>query len=152
MPFCSNCGNPLDASSKFCSSCGAPNTEPAAPVVTPVIVESAPQIPEVPAVPVKAKVLGFVGMGLAIGGLFFAIFGLLYTFIGLAAEAALGFGFSIGFGLFSLPLSIVGGVLCNNSIGMGNRSAVCSIGSKLRVAGIIVSAVMLFFGLISLSI
>ncbi len=141
MSFCSNCGNPLDTTSKFCSNCGAS-------IAAPVIVEPAPHIREVP---VKAKVMGFIGMGLSIGGLIMAIIGLLYTFIFISIEPEAGFVFSLIYGLFSLPLSIVGGMLCKNSAGMGNRSAACSAGSKLGVAGIIVSGVMLFFGLISLS-
>lgn len=151
MSFCSNCGNPLDTTSKFCSNCGAPIAQAPvaqAPVAAPVIVESAPYIREVP---VKAKVTGFIGMGLSIGGLIMAIIGLLYTFMFISIEPEAGFVFSIVFSLFSLPLSIVGRVLCKNSAAMGNRSSACSAGSKLGVAGIIVSGVMLFFGLISLS-
>ena len=152
MPFCSNCGKPLDSSSNFCDNCGVAVVENNAPITptTPAIVEPAPQVYNVPTNSVKSKVLGFVGMGLSIAGLTFAIFGLLYTFIGVSTEEALGFAFSVAFGLFSMPLSIVGGILCSRSASMGNCSAACSVGSKLRVAGIIVSAVMLFVGFISL--
>lgn len=117
------------------------------PYSTPVYSQPAPA-----PVPAKAKALGFVGMGVAIGGLVFAVLGLLYTFIGIATEMeGLAFGYSIAFALFSFPCSIVGRVLCNNSKEMGNHATPCSVGSKMGIAGIIVSAVMLFFGLISLS-
>lgn len=152
MPFCSNCGKPLDPSSNFCNNCGVAVGENNAPVTptTPTIIEPAAQVYNVPINSTKSKVLGFVGMGLSIAGLTFAILGLLYTFIGVSAEEALGFGFSVAFGLFSMPLSIVGGILCGRSSSMGNYSAACSVGSKLRVAGIIVSAIMLFVGFFSL--
>lgn len=164
MSFCSSCGRPVAATDKFCKGCGAAVAakEPAAPVepATPVT----PVAPVAPAAPVtyvtktysapvcstKAKVLGFVGMGLAIGGLSLAIIGILYTFIGLAVDEALAFGYSFGFSIFSFPLSIVGGILCSNSMDQGNRSAAPSVGSKLRIAGIVVSAVMLFIGFICL--
>ena len=150
MSYCSNCGNPLDENVKFCANCGTPVAAPeatVAPVVpaVPTYVE-----PAAPVVPVKAKVLGFVGMGLAIGGLIFAIIGLLYTFVFMSVEAEMGFIFAFVWSIFSLPLSIIGGVLCSRGAEMGNHSAPCSVGSKLRIAGIIVSAVMLFFGFISL--
>jgi hypothetical protein len=119
---------------------------------TPVIVAPAPQTYRRPACSGKTKALGFVGMGLAISGLVFSVLGLLYTFIGIAAEGILAFAFSFSFGMFSLPLSIVGRVLSNRSFSMGNLSAACSVGSKMGLAGIIVSAVMLFIGLIGLGI
>ncbi len=152
MPFCFNCGTPLDASGKFCKNCGAAVSEASTPVnpITPTVIDPVPQVYVAPVSSTKSKVLGFVGMGLAIGGLFFAVIGLLYTFIGLAVEEGLAFGFSFAFSFFSMPLSIIGGILCNRSYLMGNRSAACSVGSKLRMAGIILSAVMLFIGFISL--
>ena len=151
MSFCPNCGNSLETTSKFCPNCGTAVAE-TAPVSTPIVVEPVSQVYSTPVVSAKAKVLGFVGMGIAIGGLVLAIFGLLYTFIGMATEEiGLGFGLSVGFGLFSLPCSIVGRILCGNSVGMGNCSKSCSVGSKMGIAGIIVSAVMLFFGLITLT-
>ena len=99
----------------------------------------------------SVKALGFVGMGLAIGGLFLAALGLLCAMIGMGEEG-LGFGYSIGYGMFSWPLSIVGKILCGKSQEAGNTAAPCSVGSKLGLVGIIVSAVMMFFGLINLMI
>ena len=162
MYYCSNCGKPLDPDAKFCANCGAAvpvssasaaYAEPvaAAPVTAPVVVDPVPRVYAAPVCSTKTKVLGFVGMGLAIGGLFMAVLGIIYTLLGLSTgEEAMGFAFAFAFSIFSLPLSIVGGVLCGRSSYMGNRSAACSIGSKMRVAGIIVSAVMLFLGFISL--
>lgn len=177
MPYCSKCGTPTNEDDKFCMHCGTPvavpvQPEPVAPVV-PVQAEPVAPVAPVQAEPVapvapvrsepmpvyvapaepvvsgKDKALGFVGMGLAIFGLFFACIGILYTMIGMAEEG-LGFGMSIAFSMFSLPLSIVGGVLCGKSYNAGNHSAPCSVGSKLRIAGIIVSAVMLFLGFVNL--
>lgn len=151
MSFCSNCGNPLGENVRFCANCGASVAEREAPVTPATPVIPADIEPAASVVPVKAKVLGFIGMGLAIDGLVFAVIGLLYTFAFMAVEEGVGFVFALVWSLFSFPLSIIGGVLCNNSIEMGNRSAVCSVGSKLRIAGIIISAVMLFFGFVSLA-
>lgn len=153
MLFCSNCGNSLNEDVKFCPNCGTaiPEKEPApaAPVYAPSAAPVYP-VPAEPVVTVKAKILGFIGMGLAIGGLVLAVIGLMYTFFGMAIGEKVGFVFSFVFGCFSFPLSIVGGILCSNSMNMGNYSTPCSVGTKLRVAGIIVSAAMMFFGFLSL--
>lgn len=164
MAYCSNCGSQMEASAKFCSSCGTPvpapapeapvNTAPAEPVYTAPAEQTyiVPAVPVKQAVSVKTKILGFIGMGLAIGGLFFAIIGMLYTLIGMY-ENGLAFGMSVAFGgLMALPMSIVGRILCNQSVQAGNTARVCSIGSKLGVAAIIVSGVMLFLGVINLMI
>lgn len=162
MSFCSKCGNPLEENSKFCAKCGTPvqdaapaapaYTAPAAPVYTaPAAPTYTAPVAAEPVVSPKAKVLGFVGMGVSIFGLFMAAIGLLYTFVGMATEeTGMGFAFSFAFALFSLPCAIVGRMLCNNSIGMGNNATPCTVGSKLGIAGIIVTAAMLFFGFITL--
>lgn len=149
MSTCYKCGNEFENGDKFCRSCGAvlPAAQPEPPVQEPVAVIHAE-----PVVSTKTKVLGYVGMGLGIGGLFFACFGCLYTLIGLFAEGFVGFIFSLIFGLFSVPLSIVGKILCNQSYEGGNPSSTCTVGSKLALAGIIVSGVMVFFGFIGLLI
>ena len=161
MSFCSNCGNPLEENAKFCSKCGsaiaASTDTPAAPVEVPAEpVYSAPvytpiySTPAViPQVTGKTKALGFIGMGLGIGGLFFSIIGIIYTLLGMGFDG-LGFGFSIGFGLFSMPLSIVGRILAGRSRDSGNLSGACGAGTSLGLAGFIVSCVMLFLGFISL--
>ena len=102
-------------------------------------------------VPVKAKVMGFVGMGLSIGGLMFGVIGLLYTFLGLSIGEGAGFMFAFVYGAFTLPLGLIGRSLCNKSQWAGFQSAACSVGSKLGIATIIVTAVMLFFGFVSLA-
>lgn len=129
-------------------------TQPVQPVQP--VYAYAPVQPAVAATPVptkKDKILGFVGMGLSIGGLFLGVIGLLYTFIFLAGEVAVATTvFALFFGMFSMPLSIVGRILSKKSMDAGNVSTPCSIGCKLGLAGIIVSAVMLFFGLIGSAI
>ena len=167
MLFCSQCGTQLEESAKFCSKCGTPVAAPVeAPVETPVEtpvaapaattpvytpVYSAPvySAPATVEVSGSTKAQGFIGMGLAIGGLFFAVLGLIYTLVGLDYDA-LGFGMSIGFGIFSMPLSIVGRILSRKSMDCGNTSGVCRAGSGLGLAGFIVSCVMFAFGFISL--
>ena len=144
MSFCSHCGNQLESGDKFCRACGAAVVaEPVQNVPAPVAVKAEPVIDG------KTRALGFVGMGLGIGGVVMGALGLLYTMIGLNLEG-MGFAFSLIFGLFSMPMSIVGRILSNKSIEGGNTSGVCSAGTKLGMAGMIVSAVMLFFGFISL--
>ena len=145
MSFCSHCGNQMEAGDKFCRVCGTAVPEESAPqnVPAPVAVKAEPVIDG------KTRALGFVGMGLGIGGVVMGALGLLYTMIGLNLEG-MGFAFSLIFGLFSMPMSIVGRILSNKSIEGGNTSGVCSAGTKLGMAGMIVSAVMLFFGFISL--
>lgn len=159
MSFCPQCGNAINENAKFCSKCGAAISvqaepvqasweAPTAPAYTPV----APVVPTVSAEPVvstKDKVLGFVGMGLSIFGLFMAGLGLLYTLAGMEEEG-LAFGFSIAFGMFSFAPCIIGRILCGKSANNGNTSGACSAGSVMGLIGIIVSAVMLFFGFINL--
>ncbi len=153
MYYCSQCGNAIDENAKFCSKCGAPvaASAPVQPAYSqPTYTQPAPRPAEVCISP-KTKALGFVGMGLGIAGLFFAVLGLLYTLIGIT-ESGLGFGLSIGFGLFSMPLGIVGRVLATQSMENGNTSGSCTAGANLGLAAIIVTCVMLFFGFINLMV
>ena len=89
-------------------------------------------------------------MAMAIGGMALAIIGLLYVLIGLEEGDGFSFGLAIGFGIFSLPLSIVGRIMAGKSQEAGNTSGMCSTGRTLGLVGLIVSAVMFFFGFISL--
>lgn len=133
----------------------APTYAPPAPTYTPpvytppVYTPPAYPAPVETVVPTKAKVLGFVGMGLGIGSLVLAILGILYTLIGFTVDG-MGFGMSIGFGMFSMPLSIVGKILVNRSIEAGNKATACSVGSKMSTAGLAVTCVMLALGFTSL--
>ena len=108
---------------------------------------------EAPAeLPTAVKVKGFVGMGLGIGSLALAVLGLIYTLALMGSYYGEALGMSIGFAIFSLPFGIVGKILAGQSSDAGNTGAPCSVGSKLGLAGIIVSAVMLFLGFISLAV
>ena len=104
-----------------------------------------------PVVETKTKVQGFVGMGLAIGGLVMAVIGLLYTFASMGITG-MSFGMAIGFGMFAMPLSIVGRSLCGKSEDAGFRSGACAAGTKVGLAGIIVTIVMTVFGFITLMV
>ena len=160
MSFCSNCGNPLEENAKFCSKCGSAIAAPAevpaapaepvysAPVYTPIY--NAPAV--IPEVSGKTKALGFVGMGLGIGGLFFAIFGLLFTIANMDSyyDDGTALFLAIYMSIFSMPLSIVGRILAGKSRDGGNLSSVCRVGTSLGLAGLIVSCVMLFLGFVSI--
>lgn len=147
MSFCPYCGNPIADGARFCTGCGKPVAaqQGAAACQEPVAAAVATEI----VVPVKTKVLGFVGMGLAIAGLFFAALGTLYALIGIGEEG-LGFGMAVGFGMFSVPCSIVGKILSEKSAAEGFYGTPTNIGSKLGLFGIIASAVMMTLGLINL--
>ncbi len=156
MQYCTNCGNVMDDNAKFCSKCGTSAAAPAskAPVysqpVAPAYSQPVARSAE-PIISIKAKALGFVGMGLGIAGLIFAIIGLLYTFVGIS-EQGLGFGFSIAFSLFSMPVSIIGRIMAGQAMDGGNTSGSCTAGANLSLAAIIVTCVMLFFGFINLMV
>ena len=144
MSFCSHCGNQLETGDKFCRACGAAVVaEPVQNVPAPVAVKAEPVVSG------KTKALGFVGMGLGIGGVVMGALGILYTLLFMAVPP-MGITFAMVMGLFSVPLSIVGRILSNKSIESGNTSGAASAGMKLGIAGLIVSAVMLFFGLINM--
>ncbi|MBR4109545.1 MAG: zinc-ribbon domain-containing protein [Oscillospiraceae bacterium] len=156
MAHCTNCGNQLAEGNKFCSVCGTPVPAPEPiPEAVPAAADPqpyyAPAVTAEPVISVKTKVLGFVGMGLSIGGLFFAVLGILYALIGMV-EQGLGFAFAIAFGMFSMPLSIVGRILANKSREEGNLSNVCSVGSGVGLGGIFATGAMLFLGIINLMI
>lgn len=169
--FCRSCGTPVPAQTPAEPVAAETTYAPPAPVeptyappaytpppyTPPVYTPPAPEYNNIPvyhAEPVitpKAKALGFVGMSLGIAGLFFAVIGLLYTLIGLEEEVV-GFVFAMVFSILSLPCSILGKVFYSKAEEAGNTTTPPSVGNKLGLAGIIVSAVMLFFGFISLMI
>ena len=131
----------------------------AAPAAPTYAYPAAPATPAYPATPVtatapaadgKTKAQGFVGLGLSIGGLVFAIIGLIYCLSLMGWDGVTAFGASIGYGIFSFPCSIVGKILASKSREAGNTSGACGAGSKLGVAGLVVSIVMMGFGFIAL--
>ncbi len=97
----------------------------------------------------KGKII--VGMILSIVGLAFGGFGLLYTFIGLATtEIGVALAMAIAFGIFSVPLSIVGLILSAGAQRQGSTSAMAKAGKILGLIGVIASGVMMLLGLMSL--
>lgn len=164
MSYCSKCGFPIDPADKFCRGCGTPVAAeaPAAPAYTqpeysynqpsydynqpsydynqPVYAYEQPQS-------TGSKAGAFIGMGLGIGGLFFALIGLINVLANLDYDAEFAFGMAVGFGIFSLPLSIIGMILG------GKNSDCCKAGGAgkgLGLAGVIISGVMLFLGFVSM--
>ena len=96
------------------------------------------------------RVKGIVGMALGIASLALSVLGLIVTLVSMDSYYAEAFGAAIGYSIISLPCGIVGRIFSTKSAEAGNTSAMCSIGSKMGLAGIIVSAVMVFLGFISL--
>lgn len=161
MYICPNCKKTSETPVAFCSMCGSRMEEqvvqaapaqpvyeaPAAPVYTAPVAQ-APVYAAPAAKPHKAKVI--VGMALGIGGLSMAALGLLYTFIFAFIESELAFGYSIGFGIFSLPMAIVGMVMSRNNIEAGDTSAMSNVGKNLGLVGMILSFAMFFIGFVAL--
>lgn len=87
------------------------------------------------------------------------IFGMIMAIIGLIGTMTWigswysegGFYFALYMMIFSLPLSIVGRVLSSSSQDAGNESGVCGAGKAMGLVGIILTAVMMFFGFICLA-
>lgn len=152
MAYCISCGQRVEDGAKHCPVCGA-----AIPAEQPVYVQPVP-VQATPRVPVKARVLGYVGLGLGIDGLASSIIFLLLTAIYMAmaaifylqGEGSVGFipvFLSLYFGFFSIPIALVGRMLCRKSMAGGNTSKACSVGEKLNIAALIVSIVMIVLGL-----
>jgi len=95
---------------------------------------------------------GIIGMIASIFGMILAIIGLIgtLTFLGTWWSEP-GFEYALIMMIFSLPLSIVGRVLSSSSQDAGNDSGVCGAGKAMGLVGIILTAVMMFFGFICLA-
>ena len=157
MYVCPNCNYSTEEASNYCPVCGSQVVE-----VQPQPVYQQPDpyaqqyqaynqyYQQTPAPQVsKGKII--TGMILSISGLVFAGLGLLYTFIGLlTTEIGVALGMAIGFGIFSVPLSIVGLVLSTGCIRAGAQSGMAKVGKILGLIGVIASGVMLLLGLMSL--
>lgn len=164
MSVCTKCGGQIPEGMAFCGICGNPVAQ------TPVYVPAAPVVPPVSG-GIKAK--GFIGMGLSIYGLEMGIVGLFlslyFTFIGLFFSLLAGWEigsamsfvmslyailFATAFSSYSLPMGIVGKILCGSSRKSGNPSKACAVGNGLALAAIIISVVMLVvsFGMFFLSL
>lgn len=94
--------------------------------------------------PSKAKAI--TGMALSAAGLAFAFMGFLYTLIFMMVDGAAGLGMSIGFGIFSLPLSLVGLIISGNNRNAGDRTVFSKIGKILGIVGVILSGVSFLIG------
>ena len=135
----------------------APAYDPAAPAygapAAPAYDPAAYGMPVAPAAPEgasKGKVIagGIIG----ISGFSLAIFSIIFTLALLSEEVyAVPFGVAIGFGIFSIPLSIVGLVLCGGAIKQGATMGLAKAGKILGLIGVILSGVALVLGIISFS-
>lgn len=168
MAYCFECGTKLEASDKFCSQCGTPvrayqtpesevqpvNAMPEVPVMPaePVapMVPYAPAEPATPTVPVKAKVFGFVGMGLSIAGLVFSCIGMLYTLLGMGLEG-LGLLFAIIYAVIATPFAVAGLVLSKKAKGLGFKGAAATVGVGLGIASCALIGLSLMLGVLGLA-
>lgn len=159
MYICPNCKTESETKINFCPKCGSTMGEIVVTSPAPVVNEQ-PKAPVIPAQPIVStytqpatqysKAKGIVGMALSIAGLFFAFLAFVYTVALIDLEGALAFGMSIGFTIFSLPLSIVGLVLSKGNANLGDTSTFVKVGKILGLIGVILSGVALFFGFIGL--
>lgn len=113
---------------------------------------SAPQPNYYSNAPVQGPSLAkkIVSMALSIAGFAMSIFDFLYVMIFLAEDGAFAFGFSFGFGIFCLPLGIVGLVMSNSCRNLGDESTFTRLGKIFGLIAVILTAVSFFFGFIGL--
>ena len=173
MFSCPNCGYKSEPAIDFCPVCGTRMVNEAAPAyaapaapaygapaapaygapAAPAYDPAAYGMPVAPAAPEgasKGKVIagGIIG----ISGFSLAIFSIIFTLALLSEEVyAVPFGIAIGFGIFSIPLSIVGLVLCGGAIKQGATMGLAKAGKILGLIGVILSGVALVLGIISFS-
>ena len=103
-----------------------------------------------PSVPSKAKAI--VGMALGAAGLFFAVMGFFYTLMFVAIDGAFAIGMAIGFGIFSMPLSLVGLIMSSKARNAGDISVFTKLGKIFGLVGTIVSGVNLIIGIIGAAV
>ena len=161
MYICPNCNYSTEEQSNYCPVCGSQVVE-VQPQPQPQPVYQQPDLyaqqyqaynqyyqPQPAAQVSKGKII--VSMILSIVGLAFAGLGLLYTFVGLATGGVgVALAMAVVFGIFSVPLSIVGLILSTSCIRAGAQSGMVKVGKILGLIGVIASGVMLLLGLMSL--
>lgn len=140
MRICTNCKIEADDNTKFCPYCGTLMSEK-----QPVYEAQPVQIYQIQKPHLGLKISSMV---LSITGFSCLVLGFFYTLIGLVEEGV-ALGMAIAFALFFLPLCIVGFALSKKCINQGDTSAFSRVGKGLGLAGIIISAVSLFIGFIS---
>ncbi len=158
MRICPNCNNTSQEAINFCPKCGTAMVEqaPPAPPVQPVYQEPVQpqyqyQQPVYTAAP-PSKAKSIVGMALSIAGIAMSSLASFYSLIFLIEEELEGVAVSgILFFFFSFPLSLVGLILSKNYINAGGTNTFSRVGKILGIVGVILSSVMLFFGLASTS-
>lgn len=151
MSFCTQCGTKLAPGDRFCPNCGAAVTRNVSCDFESQSFDAVPEplactMPQTPVVPTKAKVFGFVGMGLAIAGLFFSVIGVLMTLVTVEVEG-LALAMAIAYGLLSAPFTITGLVLSAKSKGLGFRGAAATAGVSLGIVSVILIVISLLAGI-----
>ena len=102
--------------------------------------------------PAPSKAKSIVGMALSIAGAAMSSLASFYSLIFLIEEELEGIAVSgILFFFFSFPLSLVGLIFSKNYINAGGSNTFSRVGKILGIVGVILSSVMLFFGLASTS-
>lgn len=153
MYTCPYCKKTSELLGSFCPWCGAPvaadqNDRQQAPDNAYYNQPMYPHQPYAPQQGTPSKAMAIVSMALAAAGLFFSVFSFFYTIIFAMVDAAVGFGMSIGFGFFSIPLSLVGFILAIKARNAGNTTVFSKLGKIFGLIGLILSAFSVFIGLI----
>ncbi len=178
MAFCIQCGAQLPENVSFCPNCGqkaensAPvNKQPEAPVYEqtwpqqPVYEQPQYQQPVYqqpqyqyaqqpvytaqPVVETKSKVMGFIGMGLGIGALFFGFLASIWAIAGLDEYAMA--TMAVAYGIVTAGLGVPAKILASKAGSGGFLGGPTKIGNIFGLIGIIAGGAAFFFGIIGLN-
>lgn len=148
MGFCNNCGCELDASVRFCPRCGRENSlrTPQEGNRQPIELQATSAATTTPGT--GAKVKGFVGMGLGIGALIFAVISLIL--VGpVMAYPPVG-GALLVYGIFTVGLAIPGMLLSGKAIGAGVSGKPPELGKLFGLISLIAGGLALLVSLIAM--
>ncbi len=161
MLICQKCGQTLMDGTRFCTNCGTAveyvnqQVNQAQPTYTATAQPVPPAYNAAPTITPGTRVKGFVGMGLAIEGIFGAFIAFIYSIIALSTydyNVSEGFAaITIFLCFIQLATSIAGFVLSNISRNSGFANAATMVGKILGLIAIILCGISFFFAIIALS-
>ncbi|MBR2447533.1 MAG: hypothetical protein IKB29_00965 [Clostridia bacterium] len=144
MYICQKCNYSSESPANFCPLCGNP-------MVThqPTYTNGSNSI--------SNRVKKFVGMGLSIYGFIFAAIAAFYDLIicftaSVAEESEIAIAaimFTVIFGIFGMPCSIIGLVFSNQARNLGDTSTFSRVGKAFGLAGIITFAASFFLSILT---
>lgn len=163
MYICPRCNTQSEVPANFCPTCGAAmvmaaTQQPDAPEQTAVqqttpsynpTTYTYPPYQQPANRPSKAKAI--VSMSLSAAGLLFAFLGFIYTSIFMAVEPEAGLVMAIVFGIFSLPLSIIGLCMASSVRRAGDTTVFSKLGRIFGIIGIIMAGLSMFIGFIGIA-